>query len=246
MKKLILLTMALCIAFVLAACGNDSDDAAKKKKDDEAKTEKQAGQQDQQVEITDDEKVKNDDVVVQVNDAKVKGKEYNDAYAQTKMLMNQNGADVSDKDQLKDQAVNVLVQQELLKQDAKKKGIDVSDKKVESEFKKLKSQDEDQFAAFLDQYNMSEDAYKDQLAFELTLQEYIKQEIPDTEVTDKEVKSYYDKLKEQSDGEQSEDIPKLKEIKDQIKDQLTQQKQNDQLSAKVEDLKKDAKIKNMI
>ncbi|MGY0693602.1 SurA N-terminal domain-containing protein [Virgibacillus sp. FSP13] len=236
MKKFIMLALALCIATVLAACGDDSDSA--KKNDDETNTEEQANQK---VKITDEEKVNNDDVVAQINGTDVKGDQYNDIYAQTKTLMNQFGEDVSDQDKLKEQAMNVLVQQELLKQDAKKQGITVSDKEIESELDKMKSAGKDKFSQVLEQYNLTEESYKEQLAFELTLREYIDQEITGTEVTEEEIKSYYDKLKEQS-----EDVPKLKKVKDQIKSQLTTQKENEKVQAKVNELKEDAEIKNMI
>ncbi|GGB44561.1 hypothetical protein GCM10011409_22690 [Lentibacillus populi] len=246
MKKLVMLVVALSIVTMLAACGNNSDSGsssdAGKKSGDQNKTEQQAKQaQDKDVKISDDEKVNKDDVVVQVNDTKIKGDQYNNIYAQTKVAMNQFGEDVSDKDQLKEQAINVLVQQELLKQDAKKQGIDISGEKVQSEFEKIKAENEDQFAAVLEQYQLSEQAYKDQLAFELTVDEYINKEITGTDVTDKEIKSYYDKLKEQS-----KDIPELKKVKEQIKDELTKQKENEKLQAKINELKKDAEIKNMI
>ncbi|WP_106495006.1 SurA N-terminal domain-containing protein [Lentibacillus sp. Marseille-P4043] len=236
MKKFIMLAIALCIVTVLAACGDDTDSA--KKNDNETNTEEQANQK---VKITDKEKVNNDDVVVQINGTDVKGDQYNDVYAQTKTLMNQYGEDVSDQDKLKEQAMNVLVQQELLKQDANKQGITVSDEEVESELDKMKSAGKDKFSQVLEQYNLTEESYKDQLAFELTLREYIDQEITGTEVTEEEIKSYYDKLKEQS-----EDVPELKKVKDQIKSQLTTQKENEKVQAKVNELKEDAEIKNMI
>ncbi|MEN1968459.1 SurA N-terminal domain-containing protein [Lentibacillus sp. N15] len=244
MKKLVMLVLALSIITMLAACGNDSDsDSGSKKKsdDDQAKTEQSEQQKNQEVTISDDEKLAKDDVVAKVNDKQIKGTQYNDAYAQTKVLMNQYGEDVSDKDQLKEQTMNVLIQQELVKQDAEKKGINVSDDAVDKEFKKMKSDNEEQFQSVLDQYKLSEEGYKNQLAFEMIIDKYMDQELPDVDVSDDDVKSYYDQLKKQND-----DIPKFKEVKSQIKDQLAQQKQSDQLQDKIDKLEKDADIKNMI
>ncbi|MEW9675199.1 SurA N-terminal domain-containing protein [Lentibacillus sp. L22] len=248
MKKLVMLVLTLSIVGLLAACGNDSDDSSSEKakqNDDKAKTEQQEksqqAQQEEDVTVSDDEKVDKDDVVAQVNDTKIKGEQYNDVYAQTKVAMHQYGQDVSDKDQLKDQAMNVLIQQELVKQDANDKGITVSDDDVDKEFDKMKSQNEDQFQAVLDQYNLSEKGYKNQLTFEMIVDKYMDKELPKADVSNDDVKEYYDQMKEQN-----EDIPKLKDVKDQIKDQLEQQKQSEELQKKIDKLQKNADVKNMI
>lgn len=245
MKKFILLFMALSIAVVLGACG---DDSAKNKNDDK-KSDKQTEQTEQteqkkgknKVEITDEEKVKEDKVVLKINDNEVNGKEYNAMYAQTKILMNQYGQDVSKTKKIKQQTLDILAQQELLKQDAKDKGIKVSDDKVQKKFDKTKSKNKKQFSKVLDQYHLTEDIYKEQLAFELTLQKYIDQEISGTKVSDKEVKSQYDKLKKQQ-----KKLPKFDKIKDRLKQQMQSQKEQKKLQAKVKSLKDKAEIKEMI
>src|SRR5699024_5800277 len=120
MKKILMLLMALSLAAVLAACNND--DAADKKGNSDKQTEQEAPKE---VKISDDEKVKDDKVVAKINDTDIKGEQYNESYAQTKaMLSLQFGQDVSDKKKVKDQTMSILIQQELLKQDAKKQGIE--------------------------------------------------------------------------------------------------------------------------
>ncbi|WP_404451098.1 SurA N-terminal domain-containing protein [Virgibacillus necropolis] len=241
MKKMIMLVLALSLATVLAACGDDSASDKNADKNNDKKSEETAQPAKKEVEITDKEKVDNDKVVTKINGQEIKGKKYNASYAQTKMLMSQYGQDVSDLKNVKKQALNVIVQQELLKQDAKEKGIEVSEKEVQKEFETIKKNKADQLAAVLEKLHLTEASYKKQLAFEITLSKYMKQEIKATEVSDKEVQAYYDKLKEQS-----KDIPKLDEMKKQIKGQLEQQKQQKQLQAKIEKLKKNAEIKHMI
>ncbi|WP_164670900.1 SurA N-terminal domain-containing protein [Virgibacillus doumboii] len=243
MKKFIMLLMAVSLAAVLAAC--NGDDSAENKEDNK---DKQAEQASKPVEITDEEKVKEDKVVVKINGNDIKGKEYNDAYAQTKGMMSQYNQDVSDKKKLKDQTLNMIIQQELLKQDAKKQGIEVTDKEVKSEFDKVKSQNKEQFESTLKQLHLTEEAYKDQLAFSLTLEKYVDSQL-NTKVTDKEIQSYYDQLKKQNEAaseDKKQEMPKLEEIKDQIKSQLIKQKENQQLQAKIQKLKDQAEIKKMI
>lgn len=250
MKKIIMLVMAVALAAVLAACNGDDDSADKKEnndKKDEPQSEQASG--DKKVEITDDEKVKKDKVVLQINDTKVKGEEYNESYVQTKSMLSVNyGQDVSDKEKMKEQTVNVIIQQELLKQDANKQGIEVTDKEVNSEYKKAKAQNKEQFKSSLEKLNFTEESYKEQLAFELTLQKYIDSEL-EVNVTDKEVESYYEQMKKQNEAapdDKKQEIPKLKEIKDKVKQKLAQQKEQQQLQAKVKQLKDKAEIKNKI
>lgn len=245
--------MALSLATILAACGGDDSADSKDSKDKEGndkKTEEQAGQASSKpVEITDEEKVKKDKVVTKINGEEITGKTYNTTYAQTKVMMQQYGQDVSDKKKLKEQTLNAIVQQELLKQDAEKNGIKVSDDEVQSQFEKAKSSNKEQFESVLKQYHLTEETYKDQLDFELTVQKYKKQQLEDTKVTDKEVQDYYDKLKEQQKNaskEQQQELPKLKDIESQIKKQLKQRKETQKLQAKVQELQKQAEINHMI
>ncbi|ASN07186.1 SurA N-terminal domain-containing protein [Virgibacillus necropolis] len=248
MKKMIMLVLALSLTIILAACGDDSESASDKSKEGskDKKTEETAQPAAEDVKITDKEKVDKDKVVTKINGEEIKGKQYNTSYAQTKTLMSQYGQDVSDVKNVKEQTLNVIVEQELIKQEATNKGIEVTDEEVQKQFETIKEQNADQFSAVLEQYNLTEETYKDQLAFELTLQKYMKQEIKGKEVTDEEVQKYYDKLKEQSKGQEGQEVPKLEDVKDQIKGQLKQQQQQQQLQAKVEQLKKNAEVKHMI
>lgn len=243
-----MLVLALGLAITLAACSNDSNSASDSENDKntaDKKSDKTAQPaQPAQVDISDKEKVDNDKVVSQINGKDVKGEQYNASYSQTKMLMSQNGQDLSDVEKVKEQTLDVITEQVLIKQDAKEQGIKVADKEVEAQLEKIKSEKPDQFKQVLKQYQLTEDAYKNQLTFELTLQKYMDQEIEVAEATDKEVQTYYDKLKEQGQGGQ--EVPELDAVKDQIKTAIVQQKQQVALSKKVETLKKDAEIEKMI
>lgn len=236
MKKFLLLMLSMSIIPIMAACGDDSDDEP----DEQADQEEQGEQPDMDVSISDDEKVPDDDVVTTVNDTEIKGEEYNNVYAQTKSTMQMGGEDVDDQDEMKDQTLDILVQQELIKQDAEDKDITVSDDDVDEEFDEMK-EDEDQFEGMLDQLNMDEEGLRDQLAFEMTVDKYMEEEFPDAEVSDEDAEEYYDQLKEQS-----EDVPEFDDIKDNIKDQLEEEKQGEKLQEKAEDLEEKADVENMI
>ncbi len=236
-----MLGLALTLAIVLAACGDDNAEGDKKKDEqtqEEGNTSKEG--QEQQVKVTDKEKVEEGTAVASVNGDEIKGERYNPIYTQLKTQMAQYGQDVSDLDKLKEQTINVLVEQHLIRQDAASKGIKVSDKEVQSEFDSLKEENGDQLTAVLEQFNLTEDQFKRQLEDDLITTKYIDSQL-EIKVTDKEVEEYYNQLKEQN-----EEIGKLKDLKDQIKNQIKQQKTNEQLQKKVDKLKKDAKVETLI
>jgi len=233
--------LALSLTVVLAACGGDSE--GEKKKDDKPKESEDAGaeQEEQDLEMTKEEKVDEDEVIASINGTDIKGLEYNNTYAQTKMMFGQQGLDVSDQDSIKEQVVDALVERELIMQDATEQGIDVSKKDVESELEKIKSENEEQFTMVLEQFNLTEDDYKEQLTFELVLDEYMNSELEEAKVTDDEVKETYDELKEGN-----EEIPEFDEIKEDLKADLSERKQMEMLEEKIGQLKDKADVETTI
>jgi len=232
-----MLALALSIAVILAACGDD-------KEDDKTKDEKTAGQAPmQELDISDEEKVKDDKVVLHINGEKVKGDQYNAIYPQIKMQATGMGQKKVDKKELKKQTLEALVGQELLKQEVDNKGIEVTKKEVDKQIEELKSQDEEQYKAFLKQFHLDEETLKDQLAFELQLNEYAEKEFKDIEPTDEEIKDQYKQFKAQGQGE---DVPKFEEVKDQLKAQITQENKGKAIQKKTEELKEKADIKEKI
>lgn len=229
MKRLLMVISVLCIFTVLAACG--SDDTSKKENSKE----------NEEIKISKDEKVAEDEIVVNVNDTEVTGTQYNPVYLQTKMRMYQFGQDIEDKDAIKDQTLDELIAQELLKQDADKQGITVSDDEVQEEFDTFKEENKEQFAAYLEQFQLTESNFKEQIQLSLLLEKYIDKEVKVEKVSDDEVKETYDKLKEQND-----ELPKFEEAEEMIKNNLQEQKEQEALKSIIEKLKEKAKIKTLI
>src|SRR5699024_8860210 len=237
MKKIMMLALALSIAVILAACGDD-------KEDDKTKDEKTAGQAPmQELDISDEEKVKDDKVVLHINGEKVKGDQYNAIYPQIKMQATGMGQKKVDKKELKKQTLEALVGQELLKQEVDNKGIEVPKKEVDKQIEELKSQDEEQYKAFLKQFHLDEETLKDQLAFELQLHEYAEKEFKDIEPTDEEIKDQYKQFKAQGQGE---DVPQSEEVKDQPNAQTTEENNGKASQKKTEQLNEKAGIKEKI
>ncbi|MDC3412091.1 SurA N-terminal domain-containing protein [Aquibacillus sp. 3ASR75-11] len=252
MKKLTILLFALAISVLLAACSsgedNSSDSAGSEEEQEsqgdqtEAAEGTQAAQED--VEVSDEEKVDEGKVVATVNGTEIVGEEYNSLYVQTKIMLQQYQQDTSDTDLIKTQTLDTLISQELIKQEAEAKGITVEDQEVADNIEQIKSQYEDdqQFKdEFLDKLQLSEDGLKEQVAYELRLQKYMDEELPEVEITDKQVEDYYAQLESQS-----ENVPKLEDIQSDLKDQLAQQEKQQKLNEVIQELKDNGEVEKLI
>lgn len=186
--------------------------------------------------------------VATVNGQKITGSDYNSVLSSTQMQMQQMGQDPTAKEalkQVKDQTVNTLVGQNLLMQEADKKGFKASDDEVKKQIDEIKKQynnDEKKFQEALKMQKMNEQQLNEQVAESIKMNKYVEKEIPAPAITDKEIEDYYNQFAQQG----GQKPPKLEEVKPQIKQQLTQQKQNETLGKKVEELKKTAKVEVMI
>lgn len=234
MKRLLMLLTVICLAIVLAACGNKDSNEDEDSQPTEAAT-------NQEVEFNDDEKISDDTVVANVNDVEVTGEVYNLIYVQTKIQLNQYGQDISDLDQVKEIAIDGLINQEIIKQDAERVGIIISDDEITSEFDTIKSDNEEQFQTFLQKYHLTETAFKSQLYFALMHDKYIESELPPVEITDEEIEDVYNELKKDN-----EELAALDVVEEQLKRELTIQKEQENLQEKLEELKKQATIEKLI
>lgn len=232
MTKRLIWMMTITLTIFLAACGGKSAD----------ENENNDGQQEgNNIEFTDEEKANDDQVIVKINGTEIMGKEYNSVYEQTKVRMNQYDQDISDIDLIKEQTLNILIDQELLKQDAKKSGIEVSEEEIEEQLAEITQDSEEQFDAFLEQNHLTKEEFKDQLFYALTQDRYIESVIPKVELTDQEVEDIYEELKKDLD-----DIPELSEVEENIRREMIMQKEMEELQSKMKELKEKAEIETLI
>lgn len=234
MKKRILLITALFLTLLLAACNNDDTEKA----DDNKDTEEQATET---VEISDEEKVDNDSVVLNINGTEINGAKYNNVYKQYKTMLHMYGQDVSDLDMLKDETVLILTEQELIRQDALDSGIEVTEEDAQEEIDNIiKTNGEEAIQTMLEEYDLSEEQFREQLMDDLLMVRYIESEFT-VEVTDEEVEEQYNQMKEQS-----EEVGELQEYEELIRQSVMEQKQREMLEARIEELKEEAEIETLI
>lgn len=229
MKRLLLTLIAVMAISILAACGSNNEN--------ESELEMGTSEQ-KQAEISKDELIDDDEVVVKVNKQEVFGNQYNFIYAQLKTQYEQMG-EKTDLDELKETTINKIIEEELLAQEAEAKGVEVSDEEAQAQIDQLKDEAEDNLKTILEQFQITEDEFKARLRFEMTMEKYQDQHI-DVDVTDADVEATYEDIKAEN-----EEVPEFSEIKDQIKAQLYNEKINEQLGEIVDKAKDKADIKRV-
>ena len=154
------------------------------------------------------------------------------------------GADIKDPktlDQIRSQALDMLVNTELLKQEAAKRKITISDDDVNKRIEQLKKDvgGEDVLKQRMTQFNIDEKTLRRDVTNELTIQALLDQVFKEKAVTvsEDDIKKFYDQA-----GGGKPGIPKLSEVHDQIEAQLKQNKQQESVTAFIDELRKNATI----
>ncbi|MBU7591771.1 SurA N-terminal domain-containing protein [Metabacillus halosaccharovorans] len=248
MKKFLLALFVGILSLSLAACNNDEDKAKEKEKETEEKAtgeEAAAVDPEEMQKKLDAQKVEKDTVVAIVNGKEIKGNEYNDALSMSQMQFTSMGQDPTTEElakQLKDYTLESLVGQTLIMQEIEKKGYEAKEEDINKQLDTLKAnyENDDAFNEALKANNLTLDELKAQIADTVKYDQYVKNDLKVEEVTDKEVKEYYDKMT--SSGEESAETPKYEDVKDTLKTNLEGQKTQEKLAAKVEELRETAKI----
>jgi hypothetical protein len=252
MKKLLLTLLMGLLAFSLAAC-NDDEDKEKEKEtatseettEEKATEEQTAADAEEMQKKLDAQKVKDDSIVAIVNSQEIKGSEYNEALSISQTQFQQMGQDPTTDEtakQLKDYTLESLVGQTLLMQEIDKKGYKATEEAINKDLDTIKTQyeNDEAFEKALKDTNLSLEELKSQIADKVRYSQYVEKDLKIEEVKEEELKEYYDTMT--SSVAEGQETPKYEDVKDTLKVQLEQQKTQEKLGAKVEELRKDAKI----
>lgn len=224
MKKYFLGLFIFLLTINLVACSNDGNG---QKSENET------------VEISEEEMLPEDEVVAIVNGEEVTGKTYNLVYTQEKMYQSQFEEDI-DLDEMKKSTIELVIERQILFQEARKEGIEITDEEASKELERIKEESPETLETLLAQFQLTEEDFKDQLKYELTMYEYMNRVI-EVSVSDEELEEYYEKAKEGN-----EDIPEFDEIKHNLRAQLTELKTQEAFQEKIEEAKSNAKIDKKI
>ncbi|NYI66624.1 SurA N-terminal domain-containing protein [Spelaeicoccus albus] len=210
-------------------------------------------------------KVKGSKTVATVNGEDIKGIDYNGMLQQLQTQAQQQSQQQGQQaapmkgaalKQVKKQAIKALVSNQLILQDADKRGIEPSKDKVQKQIDATKKQykTKKKLDAALKSSNMTMKQFRSRTTDQVQVQAYEKKVIGPIHVSDAQVKKYYQQYAAQAKAQQaqqaqqgqqaqSSQVPPLKKVKPQIKQQLQQQKQQQELSKIVKKLKAKANVK---
>ncbi len=236
-KKMKFIFAPLLLAAVLGAC-SDNEETAPKEDTTKATEEQAAAEPETQLDLPSE-----DEVVVVVNDEEVLGKVYNSVARQLESSMATQGTDVSEEENaktLKDQAINVIVGNKLILQDAAAKGHEADDAAVKERLEELKGQFESEEAMneALKQSGFTLEDVEKQLREQITYETYVAKELNTEEITEEELKTAYEQFTSTSE----EEAPPFEEMEPMIRQSLEQQKSQEGVTKKIEELKKEAEI----
>ncbi|MGM0844672.1 MAG: SurA N-terminal domain-containing protein [Bacillota bacterium] len=239
----------------LAACADNEENAEEAENNADAteeQTEEQADQAAQMEEMQkklEEQHVDEDTTVAVVNDEDIKGEAYNALLTQSQMSYQQMGQDPTSEEiaaQLKESTIDSLIGQTLLLQQAEENGYEATDEEIQQEIATLKEgyEDEAQFEEVLESSGLTLDELETEVAKNIKYTAYIENELTIEEVKEDDIQAYYDQISEQNSGSEDAEsqMPEYEEVKEEIKQQLQDQKTQEVLAAEVEKLRENASI----
>jgi len=142
-----------------------------------------------------------------------------------------------------EQALEQLINQTILTQQAQQEGVMLTDEETESDLENQLLQQNLTLEKYKQQLEQQGISYEEQLQNykeQLTLLNYLDDvlEGENINVTEEEAENYYDWSKQQSE----EELPPYEEVESQIINYLQQQKQEEAIKSLVQELRKDADI----
>jgi peptidyl-prolyl cis-trans isomerase SurA len=181
------------------------------------------------------------DVVAEVNGEEVTKEDfvpfYEASFQQAAMQAQASGED-PDEEALKEQAVDDLVDTELLAQEAESRGIEISDQDVD-----------DELAALAEQNGMKSaeellNAVEAQGLTQVLIEQLVADETGPIEPTDKELRALYEQARKQQEqsGQSGQEFPAFEKVRSQLVEQAKAQESGKVAETLVTDLREDAEI----
>lgn len=242
MKKIKLMVFPLAALLFLGACSEDEQaentEKAEVTADSDAAAEPVIDTPDTDLELP-----AADAVVVVVNGEEINGTVYNSVARQLESSLATQGKKASDPkvaEQVKEQAVAVIIGNKLIIQDAVEKGHEVDAEVLEQRFEDMKNQfeNEEQMNVTLERTGFTLEDMKLQLRDKLIYESYLAEEIEGAEVTEEELEAAYQGYVDSAEGE----TPEFEEMKPMIRQSLEEQNEKQAVYDRIEELKEAADI----
>ncbi len=186
--------------------------------------------------------------VASVNGADISEYDFNVSVAQITAGAEAQGADLSSPElqtQINSQAIEMLVNTELLKQEAARRGISITDEDVSNRLTSLEEEvgGADVLKERMAQFNINDKTLRRDILNELTIQALLDQVFEETDinVTDEEIQSLY-----AGAGGEEAGLPPLEEVREQVIEQIRGGKEQEIVSTFIATLRETATIEILI
>ncbi|WP_160719679.1 SurA N-terminal domain-containing protein [Isachenkonia alkalipeptolytica] len=254
MKKKIITMLALALVglFVLTACGDGEVENGDNGENDEGTAQSEDALGEMQQEEIDMDDFEESDVFLRVNDDEITFAEFEEEFERSKeMAETQYGMDFDDEDaavmipQLQQQAVESIITQHVMLQEAEDQDIEVTDEDVEENVEELKVQfdGEEGLEQAMEAEGLTDDSLREFLYENLMIENLMSRnlDLDNIEVTEEEKEAYYAQLQESWEEQGQEEVP-YEDVEDQITEQLQQQQIQEKQMEYVEELMAEADI----
>lgn len=166
-------------------------------------------------------------VVALVNDKEIQRVDFENMVENMKLSYQQFGIDFESEESkeilalLEEEALNNLIQQELLLQDALEKRYEISKDEIDRGIEQIKSQfdNEEEFLAALEANQLTLDVLEENIANDMMLEQYIQDEIGEPSASEEEIRAMYEEY-----SQTAEDLPAFEEMKLQLEEEIKYQK----------------------
>lgn len=195
------------------------------------------------------------DVAATVNGIDISMERFEDSVDMMKSSYEQQGIDLEGEEgqqlleQINQQAINSLVQEEVLMQAVEQEGLEISEEELEEEFTKIKDEfeTEEEFQSALEMSGFTEEEFKTALATDIEIGQFIDNEMEEVSVSEDELNEMYEQYIEllesySEETEETQEVPTFEEIKDQLEAQIKQGKQQEQLQQIMEKLMEESDV----
>ncbi len=185
--------------------------------------------------------------VATVNGEKISKDSYSKVYAQflSGQRLEESSIDEVTKENIKQSVLDVLITQELIRQEGKKIGVNISGQEIENKFNEIKTSFErsEDFYGALEQEKLTEEDLKEIVEMDLLFEAVIKELVDSSKISasNEEIQKMYNDVFTGDD-----DKPKFSDVSQQIKELLIQQKNQEAVMNFIQNLKDEAKIEILI
>lgn len=262
-KKLLTVVMIMAMSLlVLTACGGDeADDNGNGENAEgngeavEGNEDAEEGEQPQAPEEIDLDGFEDDEAFVRVNGEEILFSEFEEEFERSKnMAAQQYGIDLDSEQgeamvpQIQQQAIQSLISQNVMLQEAEDQGIEVSDEDVEENIEGLTEQfgGEEGLEEAMEAEGLDDESLRGFLRENLMIENLMSQnlDMDSIEVTEEEKEEYYAQLEESWEEQEQESTP-YEEVEEQITQQLQQQKQQELQMEYLEELMDNSEIERL-